>query len=244
MRSVLVVLLVAVLGVFVSCSKDDKLSPTNFAKGLSPEVVLMVKNNNGKPLYAVNYYAYCSVTMKKPKVTSPDKKNTVNLVKDNKQGMRYVKIATPKEYKETLPLFGVYDFETLVTKKDLLIKGQDELYNEKLGVISVKNVKVKQGKTDISWDLLKDADAYRVKLFSLAGRLLYRSPVLTDKTQNYAFNKITRGWMTAFKPTKGKKYKVELSAIRFEKAYKNKSNRGYNVQCISFDEKEIVWNID
>lgn len=244
MRNVLVVLLVAVLGVFVSCRKDDKLSPTNFAKGLSPEVVLMVKNNNGKPLYAINYYAYCSVAMKTPKVISPDQKDTVGLVKDNKQGMRCVKIAAEKEYKETLPLFGVYDFETLVTKKELLIKGQDELYNEKLKVITVKDVTVKEGKIDISWDVLKDADAYRIKLVSLAGRSLYKSPVLTDKTQNYAFNKITRGWMTAFKPTKGKKYKVELSAIRFEKAYKNKSNREYNVQCISFDEKEIVWNID
>ncbi|MCL3779869.1 hypothetical protein EMN47_05635 [Prolixibacteraceae bacterium JC049] len=244
MRNPLIGLFVAVLLVFTSCKDNDPLKPRTLSKRLKAEVVLMVKAKNEKPVYAANFYMYCSMAMKQGKVTNPDNTSELSMKKGDEKGMRCVRIAEDGDYTTKLPQLGKYQFQANVTKKNITIKNIDELYGDKLGLIKPKAIAVNKDKLNVTWDLLKDADAYRIKLFSSEGKLLFRSPVLKNKDKVFAFNKHSRGWMAVEKATKGKKYKMELSAIRFEKAFKTKSDRGFNVQCISFCEKEITWELN
>jgi hypothetical protein len=233
---------------FVSCNKDDDDDNNDDNKTedtlLKPtEAYLMVKNVAGDSLYAIGYYVYSDSAIVSASVEGPG--NVDYTLEKDGTDKRFKHLPSDSDFKKDMPTTGEFKFKATVRSKteEKEFEGTDNLTDEKLTIIEIDNEKFHEGKQKTYWEEVPNANGYRIKLFKQDGTLFFKSKVLATSYREYGFGHLTRGWLFEEKAVDGETYKLELSAIRFEKDYVSKAaeTRGFHVQCISFVEKDIVW---
>ena len=229
-RLVLILLLTAFLtSCFENETKPDALGDAYILVEMNGQDTL-----KGLGLHAFSYYEFATVTAS----LTGNANLTYTLAPFLNYSQDFLWVTPTSQFSKNLPPTGDYVFNA--TFKE----GQSLIFYDKLTADIISPPKVTECayskstlRVNLSWDVVKNADLYNVKLYDLSGKLLFVSEVLGTNIKNFSFSSDTQGWLaTASTPDDGQSVIVEINAYLLEFGKSTDE-----LQCISKSRNQIVW---
>uniref|UniRef100_UPI0032177B6C hypothetical protein n=1 Tax=uncultured Draconibacterium sp. TaxID=1573823 RepID=UPI0032177B6C len=136
---------------------------------------------------------------------------------------------------------GNYEFSIESTQIDdeILVKN-DSISNKELATVTISATEFAESKLKTTWETVADADGYVISLANAEGTVLFNKGADSAET-DLAFGTDDNGWLNSeAKAEIGTTYTLNIMAVLYEEGA-TELDKGYNVQYISKDKKEIVW---
>jgi len=223
--------------VLTSCIDD----PDPVALDATPDVFVQKIVRDSVEMYGIVFWVLGNKALDSVTVEGPD--DTVWNLEEDPSGNRVFSLYPEDEdYADSIPVAGDYTFTIKSTQTDeAALTRKDKLEEDELAAVVIDSTEFKNSKLGIYWQEVDDADAYYVRLFDDADKLLFMSSLLDDDETDYAFGVSDTGWASSGdKAQNGEDYRVEVMAILYESG-STSNNRDYNIQFISIGSTEITW---
>ncbi len=238
-RKLILSAVVALLVVtFNACIEDPEPAPLDVAADAFVQKTIL----NGEEMYAPAFWTLANKPLESVTVEAPDDE-TWQLEKDPGSSLVFSHFPETAQYTDSLPPSGDYVFTVASTQEgEAPITVVDKLEDSELGAVSIDSAQFVNAKLKITWAAVEDVDDYLVRLYDESNNLLFVSPSLANNKTEFTFGINDSGWADANdRAETGENYKVELLALLYEST-STTSNKNYNIQFISFDSKDIVWD--
>jgi hypothetical protein len=188
----------------------------------------------GLGLHAFSYYEFATVTAS----LTGNANLTYTLAPYLNYPQDFLWITPSGQFSKNLPSTGDYVFSAAFKE------GQSLVFYDKLTADIISPPKVTECayskstlRINLSWDVVKNANLYNVKLYDLSGKLLFVSEVLGANIKSFSFGSDSQGWQaTASTPENGQSVIVEINAYLLEFGKTTDE-----LQCISKSRNQIVW---
>ncbi|MDO9615969.1 MAG: hypothetical protein Q7J86_15785 [Bacteroidota bacterium] len=214
-----------------SCNKNDEQ-----VTGVG-DVMIVAKQSGANTAYGLSFYAYTLSSFESVSVVSVAEPGKTYTLKANQGYKTNFYFETPEtQFTTTKPAAATFDFSATFTngvKQDF----QDVLTDKVLPIPTLDKCEYDAAKhqLDMSWTLIADASSYSINIL-YGDEMVFGSTELKGNIKNSTISAAGNGWAVGFTPEAGKTYTVRLYAYMFEPG-----GDAYNIQAISFVEKEVVW---
>lgn len=214
-----------------SCNKND-----DQVTGVG-DVMIVAKQSGTGTVYGISMYAYTLSSFESVTAVSTAEPGKTYTLKANQGYKTNFYFETPEtQFTTTKPAATTFDFSATFTngvKQDF----QDVLTDKVLPIPTLDKCEYDDVKhqLDMSWTLITDATSYSINIID-GDELVFRSIELKNNIKTSVISTTGTGWAVGFTPEAGKTYTVRLFAYMFEAG-----GDAYNIQALSFVEKQVVW---
>ena len=229
-------LLLATAFLYNSCLEPRLREPEPFFEGYG-DIYVQKKKVDGKTVYAPYYYLHSNSSMYSASVEAPG--GDIVELKAFEYLDTYLKEPGEEEFTTTMIETGTYYFAGSYGDNETF-KINDSFYAAVIGFPQIDSVGYDA--TDyhiyVSWDEVKNADIYKVKLLNQSGVVVFEGPALTSASNIFMIYLDTDGWTLL--PYKGDVYTLQLHAFSLDDEA-GIGNWFYNIECNAYSETEVVW---
>jgi predicted small secreted protein len=214
-----------------SCNKND-----DQVTGVG-DVMIVAKQSGENIVYGISMYAYTLSSFESVTAVSTVETGKTYTLKANQGYKTNFYFETPEtQFTATKPAAATFDFSATFTngvKQDF----QDILTDKVLPIPTLDKCEYDEIKhqLDMSWTLIADVASYSINIID-GDELVFGSTELKNNIKTSVISAAGTGWAIGFTPEAGKTYTVRLFAYMFEPG-----GDAYNIQAVSFVEKEVVW---
>ncbi len=217
--------------VILSCNKND-----DQVTGVG-DVMIVAKQLGANTVYGISMYAYTLSSFESVSVVSTAETGKTYSLKANQGYKTNFYFETPEtQFTTTKPAAATFDFSASFTN-GVKQNFQDVLTDKVLPIPTMDKCEydVAKHQLEMNWTLLADAGSYSINIID-GDELVFRSTELPGNIKTSVISAAGSGWAVGFTPVAGKTYTVKLFAYMFETG-----GDAYNIQAVSFVEKEVVW---
>lgn len=217
--------------VILSCNKND-----DQVTGVG-DVMIVAKQLGANTVYGISMYAYTLSSFESVSVVSTAETGKTYSLKANQGYKTNFYFETPEtQFTTTKPAAATFDFSASFTN-GVKQNFQDVLTDKVLPIPTMDKCEydVAKHQLEMNWTLITDATSYSINIID-GDELVFRSIELKNNVKTSVISAAGTGWAVGFTPETGKTYTVKLFAYMFETG-----GDAYNIQAVSFVEKEVVW---
>ncbi|MDP3434233.1 MAG: hypothetical protein Q8T04_14895 [Bacteroidota bacterium] len=214
-----------------SCNKND-----DQVTGVG-DVMIVAKQSGTSTVYGISMYAYTLSSFESVTAVSTAEPGKTYTLKANQGYKTNFYFEMPEtQFTTTKPAATTFTFSATFTN-GVKQEFQDVLTDKVLPIPTLDKCEYDAVKRqlDMSWTLITDATSYSINIIDV-DKLVFGSTQLKGNTKNSTISAAGNGWAIGFTPEAGRTYTVRLYAYMFEPGGKD-----YDLQAISFVEKEVVW---
>ena len=230
---------IAALGSILLFSCNDNQGGDIEFKAIG-DVMVQKKLVDNEEVYAPLYYVYGNGAMASVTVTSPSL-STTQLESFSGGTHTFYKEPEESDFSTEMVAPGVYSFSVAYGEGENYV-ATDLLsgYNIDMPLIDSTGYNDVHTQFFVQWESVEDVDLYVVKLYNMDGNLAYNSPSISSGSNAFSFDTTTEGWLLT--PYADEHYKLQVHAFIFD-SNATLQDWMYNIECNSFVEKEIVWDL-
>lgn len=208
------------------------------------DVVFMREIVNGDTLSGIAGYVYANKSITNATLTLPNEAGIIELNASPTSSLTFLYEPTFDDFTSSIPEVGNYLVD--VTGEDGImaqiwdVQAFDNLDFAQIDTIAFDEL---SASLYIGWDTVSGADNYLIRLYDLAGVMVFNGPLIDESTTEYFLSYIntTGSWTT--EPVSGETYTLSLQAFKYDPEATD-YDFYYNIQEISRQDYSLVWEIN